>query len=152
MQAKNGEVSAVQHLSEMIQTEAGSHHVVDALDIFLTYLDSKLIPVGYTSNPIVLQETQRALHSLMGLESLLHDVMVSSRPWVKCSTDSLVAKLILHLDDVAAWFLFVITSSLASECPSLLNDGNNVIFYAGIFSTLIETAERLWLVLHRAMW
>ncbi|KAH6906222.1 hypothetical protein BKA70DRAFT_439562 [Coprinopsis sp. MPI-PUGE-AT-0042] len=132
--AKRGDMMGLYSLQMIAQSSHGPKLVVSLLEIYLTHLDSHLIPASAqidARNEESIRIAERGLMSLYGISRTLQEASKNSgtRGY---PIPSIVSKVGDKLDDIVAWFTFAISRSPESYVnETMLKRPNcNFILYA----------------------
>jgi hypothetical protein len=112
--AKRGDVRALSGLIYIIQTPQGDKHVLTILDIYLNQLNPLLIPSKRdldSGNSAALDNAERGLDSLWGLQSLINHVQRAGNAGNVTNLRPVALRLIPRWDDIGRWLLFAIGRS-----------------------------------------
>ncbi|KAH6901828.1 hypothetical protein BKA70DRAFT_1405217 [Coprinopsis sp. MPI-PUGE-AT-0042] len=112
--AKRGDVRSLSGLIYIIQTPQGDKHVLTILDIYLNQLNPLLIPTSRdldSGNSAALDNAERGLDSLWGLQSLINHVQRAGNAGNVKNVRPVALRLIPRWDDIGRWLLFAIGRS-----------------------------------------
>ncbi|KAH6881226.1 hypothetical protein BKA70DRAFT_1446761 [Coprinopsis sp. MPI-PUGE-AT-0042] len=149
--ARSGDNSGLEQLSSILRTDFGLRHTLEALEIYLSFLDSSLIPsfIAFRlRNPEAFANASRAFKSLMGLQNVLDNGNDSDLPGVERLSEELAANLVQKLDHVVAWYGFFLnplsyihpSAPLGARKTVVLDQFTMFLYKIGNFLPILDNA------------
>ncbi|KAH6869598.1 hypothetical protein BKA70DRAFT_1357614 [Coprinopsis sp. MPI-PUGE-AT-0042] len=156
-------------LLPVIQSPNGLKYTLAAVDIFLGFLRPELIPSPaalLSPDSECIRRMDRGFQSVFGLQNIISQVQESSYDHVRSLSQSIVEKVIPHIDDVARWLMVAIRRPPPSFPPEFQASHPNILYISSAgwiitssldFSTdlgnavrssplMIDVAVTLWLL------
>jgi hypothetical protein len=150
--ARSGDIAAVRNLQRTLDTDVGSRFLLEAHEIFISFLNPSLVPCvsGIIQGEIAaIYPAERGLHSLIGLQRVLQDVHSSPRTWVTQHKATAIATVAQKLKGIIAWFGFSLEAR--SLCHPRLSEPSRIV-YLELFCRFLVAVRDLSSTLEKAVW
>ncbi|KAH6905627.1 hypothetical protein BKA70DRAFT_1291733 [Coprinopsis sp. MPI-PUGE-AT-0042] len=112
--ARSGDISGLEQLSSIIDTDSGSRYVSEALEIYLSFLHTSMVPNFsdiHRGNPAALHHANRGVNSLVGLQKVIRNICTSHLSKEEHLRAKVAASLVQNLDHIVAWCQFYLDPS-----------------------------------------
>ncbi|KAH6897822.1 hypothetical protein BKA70DRAFT_744001, partial [Coprinopsis sp. MPI-PUGE-AT-0042] len=147
--ARKGELGPLSVLHFALRSFRTSGPILSALDIYLSFLNSSLVPsieAMLVCNPKALEDSERGLESIRGVECLLQHVACVGNSISSSLSHQVSAKLEGKVDALGDWFLFVTRPSswnFPGRYQIAKSNVHYMIFIGAFVVTLLSFSSKL---------